>query len=576
MRHSAAHVMAAAVWRIFPGVQLDIGPSTDDGFYYDFDLPHRLSPEDFPRIEEEMARLIQADHPFERVEVSRPEAEKILRDLGQTYKVERLADIPEGETISFYRSGDFIYLCRGPHLAGTGGVKAFKLLSVAGSYYRGRETNPMLQRLYGAAFPTERELDDYLKRLEQAKLRDHRRIGRDLDLFSTSEAVGPGLILWHQKGARVRLAIEDYWRRAHLSSGYEIIYTPHLGRGGLWETSGHLGFYRESMYAPMTIDDVEYFIKPMNCPFHIQIYRARKWSYRDLPRRWAELGTVYRYEKAGVLNGLFRVRGFTQDDAHIYCTPEQVDAELRRVMRFAMEMWRAFGFREISAYLSTRPSKSVGDDGRWTQATQALESALREEGVAYEVDPGGGAFYGPKIDLRVKDAIGREWQVSTFKFDFNLPERFDLTYVGADGREHRPYMVHRALLGSIERFFGILVEHYGGAFPLWLAPEQVRILPLTEKQLDYGRAVLDRLAAAGFRASVDERSEKVGAKIRDAQVEKVPYMLVVGPKEIEGGRVSVRSRSAGDQGAMGLDDFVEKLRIEEAARAASETGAGPS
>ncbi len=562
MRHSAAHVMAAAVCRLFEGVQLDIGPSTDDGFYYDFDLPHRLTPEDFPRIEEEIGKIVQANYPFERFEVSRDEAQKLLREKGQKFKVERLADIPEGEKISFYRCGEFVDLCRGPHLDSTGGVKAFKLLSVAGSYYRGRETNPMLQRVYGVAFQTDKELRSYLSQLEEAKKRDHRKLGRELDLFSTSEAIGPGLILWHPKGARVRLLVEDYWRKQHLDNGYEIVFTPHIGRGGLWETSGHLGFYRESMYAPMEIDENEYFIKPMNCPFHIQIYKSQMRSYRDLPLRWAELGTVYRYEKAGVLAGLFRVRGFTQDDAHIYCTPDQIEDEIKRVMHFAINMWRTFGFSEISAFLSTRPEKAVGEPAQWDQATQSLESALKSESIPYEVDPGGGAFYGPKIDMRVKDAIGREWQMSTFQFDFNMPQRFNMTYIGPDGKEHRPYMVHRALLGSIERFFGILVEHYAGAFPLWLAPEQVRVLPLTEKQMDFARSVSSTLRANGFRVSVDERSEKVGAKIRDAQMQKIPYMLIIGPKEAESGMVSVRSRSAGDQGGMSLAALMEKLKAE--------------
>ena len=562
MRHSAAHVMAAAVTRLFPNVQLDIGPATDDGFYYDFDLPHRLTPEDFPRIEAEMADLIKANLPFERVELSRAEAEQLLRERGQRFKLERLADIPAGEAITFYRSGDFLDLCRGPHLPGTSGVKAFKLTSVAGSYFRGRETNPMLQRLYGTAFASEKELRVHLARIEEAKKRDHRKLGRELDLFSTDESIGPGLVLWHPKGARVRLLIEDFWRREHLRNGYDIVYTPHLGRANLWETSGHLGFYRESMYAPMDIDGDEYFIKPMNCPFHIKIYQSRKWSYRDLPLRWAELGTVYRYEKAGVLAGLFRVRGFTQDDAHIICTPEQIAGEIQRVMQFAKRIWQTFGFTEITAYLATRPAKAVGAEARWQQATAALESALQSEGVPYELDRGGGAFYGPKIDLKVRDALGREWQMSTFQFDFNLPERFDLTYTGADGQTHQPYMVHRALFGSIERFFGILVEHYAGAFPLWLAPEQVRFLPLTEHQVEYARRCAELLRAEDFRVAVDERNEKVGAKIRAAQMDKIPYMLIVGPKEVEQELLAVRHRTAGDQGVMKPAAFVERLRAE--------------
>ncbi len=562
MRHSTAHVMAAAVSHLFEHVQLDIGPSTDDGFYYDFDLPHRLNTEDFARIEEEMARLVKANLPFERVEMSRAEAEQMLRERGQKFKLERLADIPAGETITFYRCGDFVDLCRGPHVESTGAIKAFKLTSVAGSYYRGKETNPMLQRLYGVAFLSEKELRVHLMQIEEAKKRDHRKLGRELELFTTEETVGPGLVLWHPKGARVRLLIEDFWRREHLKNGYELVYTPHIGRGHLWETSGHLSFYREGMYAPMKIDEEEYFVKPMNCPFHIKIYQAKKWSYRDLPLRWAELGTVYRYEKAGVLAGLFRVRGFTQDDAHIICTPDQIESEILRVMQFAKRMWSVFGFEDIKAYLATRPEKAVGEAARWEQATKSLEHALQTAGVPYEVDLGGGAFYGPKIDLKVRDAIGREWQVSTFQFDFNLPERFKLVYTGSDGQEHQPYMVHRALFGSIERFFGILVEHYAGAFPLWLAPEQVRLLPLTEKQHEFAQTLAQQLGAEDFRVTVDERNEKVGAKIRAAQLEKIPYMLILGPKEVEQGLVSVRHRSAGDQGVMTPAALMERLRAE--------------
>ncbi len=562
MRHSAAHVMAAAVCRLFDDVQLDIGPPTDEGFYYDFDLPHRLAPEDFEAIEQEMAKIVAEDHPFERIEVTRPEAEQLIKDMGQRFKLERLADIPEGEAITFFKCGEFVDLCRGPHIASTGGVKAFKMLSVAGSYYRGRETNPMLQRLYATAFATDKLLRVHLKQLEEAKLRDHRKLGRELDLFSLQEDVGPGLIHWHPKGARIRSVIEEYWRNEHFEGGYELLYSPHIGRAGLWETSGHLDFYKESMYAPMEIDENQYFVKPMNCPFHIKIYQSHKRSYRELPVRWAELGTVYRYEKAGVLHGLLRVRGFTQDDAHIFCTTEQVEAEIIRAVKFAINMWHTFGFTEITAYLATRPDKAVGEEARWEQATASLEAALQSEGIAYETDIGGGAFYGPKIDLKVKDTIGREWQMSTIQFDFNLPERFDLTYVGEDGQEHRPYMIHRALLGSLERFFGIMVEHYAGAFPLWLAPEQVRVLPLTEKQLDYALAIGEQLRQHNIRYTVDERSEKIGAKIRNAQLAKIPYMLIVGPKEEADQSVAVRARPAGDVGVLPLQSLLETLRSE--------------
>lgn len=568
LRHSAAHVMAAAVCRLFPNVQLDIGPPTEDGFYYDFDLPHRLTQEDFARIESEMAKIAAENHPFERIEVSREEARRLIEGMGQRYKLERLADIPDGEAITFYKCGEFVDLCRGPHTDRTGKVRAFKLLSVAGSYYRGKETNPMLQRLYATAHINDKQLAFFLKQREEAKLRDHRKLGQELDLFSIEESVGPGLIHWHPKGARIRSIIEDFWRQAHFRGGYELLYTPHVGRSALWETSGHLGFYKESMYAPIEMDEQQYYVKPMNCPFHIQIYRSHRRSYRDLPLRWAELGTVYRFEKAGVLHGLLRVRGFTQDDAHIFCTSEQIEEEIVRCMRFAKMMWSTFGFTEITAYLATRPAKAVGEESRWQQATASLENALKSEGIPYEVDAGGGAFYGPKIDMKVRDCIGREWQCTTIQFDFNLPERFDLTYVGDDNKDHRPYMVHRALFGSIERFFGILTEHYAGAFPLWLAPEQVRVLPITDAQHAYARDIAAQLQARDLRVSVDARSEKIGAKIRDAQLAKVPYMLVVGAREMEAGHVAVRSRAGGDQGAKPVGEVIEMLKQEEASRSA--------
>jgi threonyl-tRNA synthetase len=562
MRHSAAHVMAAAVCRLYEDVQLDIGPPTENGFYYDFDLPHRLTPEDFEAIEQAMAAFIAEDHPFECIEASRDEARAMIESMGQRFKIDRLADIPSGDRITFYKCGEFVDLCRGPHVESTGRIKAFKLLSVAGSYHRGIETNPMLQRLYGTAQLNDKQLKVFLKQLEESKKRDHRKLGKELDLYSIHEEVGPGLILWHPKGARIRNEIENFWRAEHYGAGYELVYTPHIGRATLWETSGHLGFYRESMYSPMDVDGQEYFLKPMNCPFHIKIYQSQLRSYRDLPLRWGELGTVYRYEKAGVLHGLLRVRGFTQDDAHIFCTEDQVRDEIRRVIQFAQNLWAAFGFTEISYYLATKPEKAVGDDRLWQVATQSLEAALHDLNIEFELDPGGGAFYGPKIDLKVRDTIGREWQMSTIQFDFNLPERFDMTYTGEDGKAHRPYMVHRALFGSLERFFGILIENFGGAFPLWLAPEQTRILPLTEKQLDFAERIAQNLHSKGFRAGLDRRSEKIGAKIRNAQLEKIPYMLIVGPKEEEQGMVALRSRTEGDQGLISLDQLVAKLRAE--------------
>jgi threonyl-tRNA synthetase len=563
--------MAAAVCRLYPGVRLDIGPATGDGFYYDFDLPDRLSPEDFPRIEAEMADIVKANVPFERLVMSRQEAEKFLRDAGQTYKLERLADIPDGEDITFFRCGVFVDMCRGPHVESTGCIKAFKLVSVAGSYFRGVETNPMLQRVYGICTETPRELEERLRIIEEARKRDHRKLGRDLDLFSVQDQVGPGLVHWHPKGARIRSLIEDFWRREHYRAGYELVYTPHIGQSLLWETSGHLSFYRENMYSSMDVDGTDFYVKPMNCPFHIQIYKSQKRSYRQLPLLWAELGTVYRYEKSGVLHGLLRVRGFTQDDAHLFCTPGQMSEQVCRTVAFALRMLRMFGFESISAYLSTRPDKAVGDPGQWGHATASLEQALRSEGVPYEVDQGGGAFYGPKIDLKVNDALGREWQLTTIQFDFNMPERFDMTYVGEDGREHRPYMVHRALLGSLERFFGILVEHYAGAFPVWLAPEQVRVLPVTEKQMEYASALELVFRGKDFRAFADRRSEKLGAKIRSAQMDKVPYMLVVGEREAVSGTVSVRGRSEGDMGSMSPDEFAALLGKQNAPESGAKT-----
>jgi threonyl-tRNA synthetase len=572
-RHSAAHLTARAVCNLFENVQVDIGPATDDGFYYDFDLPHRLTPEDFPAIEKEVARLIALDEPFVKKEVSREEAKAML--AGQKFKLERLDDIPEGEVISTYTVGDYAEMCRGPHVEHSSQIGAVKITSIAGSYYRGKETNPMLQRVYGIVGKDQKEIEEILAREEEARKRDHRVLGRQLELFTMTDEVGPGLAHWLPRGARVRVAIEDYWRKAHYAAGYEIIYTPHVGRSVLWQTSGHLGFYKEGMFPCMNVQEgdgadsyvEQYYVKPMNCPFHIQVYESRRRSYRDLPLRYAELGTVYRYEKDGVRHGLFRVRGFTQDDAHIFCTPDQIVQEIRDTVRFAKTMLAKFGFTEIQAYLSTKPAKAVGLPERWEQATESLREALEQEGMTYEVDEGGGAFYGPKIDMKIKDALGRPWQLGTVQFDFNLPERFNLTYVGADGKEHQPYMVHRALLGSIERFFGILIEHYAGAFPLWLAPEQVRVLPITDKQLDYAHQIEQTLREAGFRVEVDTGAEKLGAKIRNAQLWKTPYMLIVGGRDEEAGVVSVRSRVDGDLGQMKLDEFVDLLRKVESEQA---------
>ena len=563
MRHSAAHVMAAAIQKLYPEAKFDIGPSTEDGFYYDVDLPKRLVPEDLKEIEKVMKKMLGQRLPFTRKEVSREEAKALFEAKGQTFKLSRLEDIPEGETVSLYYTGDdYVDLCRGPHVEHTGQIGAVKLLSLAGSYFRGNEKNPMLQRIYGTAFESKEALQEYLTRIEEAKKRDHRKIGAEMELFSTHEEIGPGLVCWHPMGARIRHVLETFWKEAHYEHGYELMYTPHVGRALLWQTSGHLDFYREGMYANMEIDGDPYYVKPMNCPFHIMIYKTRPRSYRELPARWAELGTVYRYEKAGVLHGLMRVRGFTQDDAHIICTPEQIEDEIREVLRFSMYMWKCFGFKDVKAYLATRPAKAVGDDNMWAQAMHSLENAVKAEGVDCEVDEGGGAFYGPKIDLKIKDALGREWQTSTIQFDFNLPERFDMTYVGADGQKHRPYMVHRALLGSLERFFGILIEHYAGKFPLWLAPEQVRILPISEKFTDYARDLEKKLKAKHIRCSVDVEADPIGGKIRRGRDMRIPYLLVVGEREAAAGEVAVRSRDKGEEGAMKFDDVLARLEKE--------------
>ena len=561
IRHSASHLMAAAVLELYPDVKFDIGPSTEDGFYYDFDFgTAKLTPEDLVKIEEKMTGLAAEKLPLTRFELTREEAVKLLTEKKQNFKLERLADIPEGEAISFYQLGNFVDLCRGPHVDNTGDIGAFKLTSIAGSYYRGKESNPMLTRIYGTAFSDKKELREYLQKIEEAKKRDHRKIGKELDLFSVSETVGPGLVLWHPRGALIRNLIETFWRGEHMANGYDLLYTPHIGRANLWETSGHLGFYKDSMYSPMEIDDVDYFVKPMNCPFHIEIYKSRVRSYRELPCRWAELGTVYRYEKSGVLHGLMRVRGFTQDDAHIICTPEQIESEIEEVLRFCLHIWKTFQFKEIKAYLSTRPEKAVGDPARWEQAQKSLVNAIEKSGLAYEVDEGGGAFYGPKIDLKVKDAIGREWQTSTIQFDFNLPERFQINYIGEDGQRHQPYMVHRALFGSLERFFGILIEHFAGAFPAWLAPEQVRLIPITERQHEYCLNAAKELRKAGFRVECDIRKESMGAKIKDARNMRIPFMAVVGDKEMQNNTFSIRSRREDQIGEMDLATFVKKLQ----------------
>ncbi len=560
MRHSTAHVMAGAVLKLFPEAKMGIGPPTQDGFYYDFDVSRPFTPEDLDQIQTLMEQAIADAHPFLREELSREEAEKLFAD--QPYKLEIIRDLPDADTLSIYRHGNFVDLCQGPHLEGTGQIPAMKLLSVAGAYWRGSEQRPMLQRIYGTAFPSQDELDQHLARLEEAERRDHRTLARQLDLYTVHDEIGPGLILWHPKGGLVRTLIEDYWRDLHYSHGYDIVYSPHIGRANLWQTSGHLDFYRDAMYAPLEVDEQEYFLKPMNCPFHIKIFQSALRSYRELPLRLAELGTVYRYERSGVLHGLMRVRGFTQDDAHIFCRPEQVETEVGGVLDLTFELLDAFGFEDYSISLSTRPEKSVGDTAMWEHATASLQSALEQRRLPYEEDPGGGAFYGPKIDIKITDALGRAWQCTTVQFDFNLPERFDLTFQDSQGNRSRPYMVHRAILGSMERFLGVLVEHYAGAFPLWLAPVQAMVIPIADRHLEYAGKVKAELAGAGFRVDVDDRGERMNLKIRNAQLQKIPYMLVVGDREAEAGAVAVRRRDGEDLGAMPLADFQVKLKEE--------------
>ncbi len=559
IRHSTAHIMAEAVLRIFPDAKIAIGPAIEKGFYYDFDLPRSLSSEDLEQIENHMRDIVGENHEFEREVVDRERAAELFAD--QPYKLEILHDLPEDEEVSIYKVDNFTDLCRGPHVESTKQInpKSFKLLNVAGAYWRGDEKRPMLQRIYGTAWENPKELRQHLEWLKEVEKRDHRRVGRELDLFSIHEEAGPGMIYWHPKGGRIRQAVEDYWREVHRRDGYEILHTPHIGKSWLWETSGHLDFYSDGMYPPMEMDKADYYAKPMNCPFHIMIYKTGVRSYRDLPLRWAELGTVYRYEKSGVLHGLLRVRGFTQDDAHIFCTPDQVEDEILEVLRFSLRMWKAFGFTDLKAYLATKPEKSVGEQAAWDQALESLRKAIDAEGLDYEVDEGGGAFYGPKIDLKVKDALGREWQMSTIQFDFNLPERFDISFVDSDGKEKRPYMVHRALLGSLERFFGVLIEHYGGAFPVWLAPVQMVAIPVAPAFNDYATEVVAKLKAAGFRVDADLSDSRMGAKIRYHQSQQVPYMLILGEKEMESGAVSVRPRRGEQVNGVEFDAFVARV-----------------
>ncbi len=575
IRHSTAHVMAEAVLDRFPDAKIAIGPAIDDGFYYDFDLPRALTPDDLSEIEKRMKHILKGNHKFVKEVISAEEAKQFFAD--QPFKLELIEGLESGgldehgnlleekPEISLYKSDTFVDLCRGPHVESTKEInpKAVKLLSVAGAYWRGDEKRPMLQRIYGTAFEDPEDLKDYLWRMEEAKKRDHRKVGKDMELFSVSQEVGPGLILWHPNGGLIRHLTEEYCKKEHLANGYDIVYSPHIGRANLWETSGHLGFYNENMFSPMKIEEDEYYAKPMNCPFHIMIYNNKLHSYRDFPIRLAEWGTVYRYERSGVLHGLLRVRGFTQDDAHLICREDQMPEEIDEVLNFCLHILRHFGMNQFHAYLSTRdPEKSVGEEKDWLAAQDALKAALERANLAYDVDEGGAAFYGPKIDLKMIDALGREWQLSTIQFDFNLPERFDMTYIGEDGQQHRPMMIHRALLGSIERFMGVLIEHYGGAFPVWLMPVQAKLIPIADRHIDYAHEVAKQLKKAGLRVEVDDASDRMNAKIRKAQMQKVPYMLIIGDQELEANQVALRLRSGENPGAMSVDAFIEHAQTD--------------
>ena len=561
LRHSAAHLLAHAVLDLYPETKTGIGPAVETGFYYDFLRDTPFTPEDLEKIEARMKEIARANIPVERLALPKDEAIRMFEERKQPLKVELIREKGDA-TVTVYRQGPFADFCLGPHVPSTGLLENVKLLSVSGAYWKGDEKGLQMQRIYGAVFASRKELEDHLAFLEEARKRDHRKIGAELDLFSFSDVLGGGLTLWHPKGARVRAVIEQHWRERHWAGGYDILYTPHIGREALWQTSGHLGFYKDSMYSPMQIDEQNYYLKPMNCPFHILIYKSRARSYRDLPLRWAELGTVYRYERSGVLHGLLRVRGFTQDDAHIICTPEQIESEILRVLDFSVSILADFGFTDYKIDLSVRDpknlSKYAGSDALWRQSEASLVKALEARGLPYERMEGEAVFYGPKIDIKIKDAIGRFWQCTTIQFDFNESEKFDMTYIAEDGQAHRPYMVHRALLGSLERFFGILIEHYNGSFPLWLAPVQAVVLPIAERHEAYARSLDDKLRAAGLRSTVDLSREKVGKKIRQAEVEKVPLILVVGDKEVERGSAALRVHGQGDKGEVDIARFLEQ------------------
>ncbi|MFW6006126.1 MAG: threonine--tRNA ligase [Candidatus Bipolaricaulota bacterium] len=563
IRHTASHVLAQAVKRLYDDVKLAIGPAIEDGFYYDFDLPETLSEEDFDEIRTEMRKIVEEEYEIERFALGPEEAREHLLERDEEYKLELLKEfVSEGEEeVTFYRQDGFTDLCEGPHLRNTGQLEHFELLDVAGAYWRGDENNEMLQRVYGTAFTGEKELQEYIERQEEAKERDHRKLGPELDLFTFHPEVGPGLVYWHPKGTEILNVIKDFWRSKHRQDGYEFVSTPHIGKSDLWKKSGHLDYFREDMFPPMRESNQEYFLKPMNCPFHVQIYQSRTRSYRDLPLRWAELGTVYRHERSGVLHGLLRARGFTQDDAHIIATPDQVKEEVIGVLNLTFDILSAFGFEDYKIALSTKPEKSVGDEEKWNRATEALKEAIVDLDLDYDVEEGEGAFYGPKIDVHLEDALGRLWQTTTVQFDFNLPERFDMTYMGSDGQEHRPYMIHRALLGTLERFFGILVEHYKGAFPVWLSPLQVVVLPVTEDNNEYAEEVAGKISESEIRVEArTDVDENLSRQIHEAQLEKIPYMLVVGDREEKSGEVSLRLRTEEDLGPRPLGEFIDFAR----------------
>ncbi|MGI9554221.1 MAG: threonine--tRNA ligase [Thermodesulfobacteriota bacterium] len=562
IRHTAAHVMAEAVQSLYPEAKVTIGPVIENGFYYDFDFSRGFTPEDLEKIEEKMNEIIKENKPLTRKTVSRDEAIEIFTKNGENYKIEIIEDLPEAENITIYDQDTWYDLCRGPHAPSTGLIKSFKLTSSAGAYWRGNENNPMLQRIYGTAFWDRKELKRYLTRLEEAKKRDHRKLGKELDLFSIQDEIGSGLVLWHPRGSRIRKIIEDFWRQQHEKSGYELLYTPHVAKLDLWKISGHTDFYSENMFSPMDVDNQQYQLKPMNCPFHCMIYKTKIRSYRDLPLRWAEIGTVYRYERSGVLHGLLRVRGFSQDDAHIFCSPDQIKDEVLGVMDLTTNFLKTFGFDDYEIYLSTRPKKFVGTEEDWEKATDAIKDALETLKLDYEIDEGGGAFYGPKIDLKIKDVIGRSWQCSTVQVDFNLPKRFDMNFVGDDNARHTPIMIHRAVFGSIERFFGILIEHYGGAFPFWLSPEQIRVATVADEHNNYADSVYDSLRELNFRVEKDYRNEKLGYKVREAQLMKIPYLLVIGSKEVESGTVAPRIYGGDSLDSMSLDEFINMIKKE--------------